>query len=1387
MSGRKSTPRGQMTRGNNSGPAVMLMPPHIRSTFMPPPPLKSIPPSTKIRKHKMTGVMEYLKEFEKSTPKRVVQPTPKALKAQKDRQRDKDHQEKLRSLIEKYRQEQRDCEGKYQGMNCYNTLFVGRLAYEVTERKLLREMEAFGPVRDIKLVMDPDDKSRGYAFLEYENEEDMKRAYRAADGMKIEGRPIVVDVERGHTVPTFLPRRLGGGLGGTRLGGKDKNIRAPGRYDPNRPPEHQRPPPSHMMDHGPPGGGMPPQSGYGGYNDHRGGYGGGGGGGYRDNSRPHGGGYGGGGGPPPPRGGDSWGGGPPDGNRRRRRSRSRSPERRIERLVLFVILLGIMTNETEESAAERKRKRLEAWKQRRQQQQQQQQQQPPVPTPAPVKVSLSLKPVAAPIKKQPVIRSAPPKPVNPFDIDNDDDDSDEDEGPKKGKLSLGLGFSLTDPPSPQETTEKPAKRRRGRWDAGPVEQTTESIIPPARTPTSDHGTHRKADPLESFMDKLQAGAMGSVATQVSGPANGKDLLSIDVGGSMMRVPKLAPPQQSPVSGGVITPDQIASLAAPKKSKATADPDALYTPSDWESDSQHGGNTSTSEAETDDEEEEKARRAFIDALKSLPGPSGAEEAGNDKPQTASEVRSEKQRREQRLRELEKEAETARTSAEAAAAPELGRLYNDTEGGVMEEAERNLDAAMAAPDALQVLADLNKKKELKAVDHSKVDYIPFQKNLFIIPRSLANLSSDEVANIRGKQKIKVRGHGAPPPVSSFEQCGLSERIMKVLEKQNITNPFPVQAQCLPCIMAGRDVIGIAKTGSGKTLAYLLPMLRHILDQPPLGANESGPVGLVLAPARELAYQIHLVCKNFTKQLGLKSTAVYGGAGVAEQIGDLKRGTHICVATPGRLIDILTMQSGKILSLQRVTYVVMDEADRMYDMGFAPQISAILAAVRPDRQVVLFSATFPKSVENLARKSLKFPLEVIVGGRSVASDNVVQYAELVEEEDKFLRLLQLLGEHVDENKKAVVFVDTQVRADGLFEQLLRNGYVALSLHGGKEQEDRDSTISDFKKKDGPSVLVATGVAGRGLDVASIVCVINYSCPNHLEMYVHQVGRTGRADKKGVAYTFVNSTDEAKFAPNIVRALSEAGQSEHVSPELKALSDSFKEKVKKGEAKWAGSGYKGKGYTYDSSEMNEAQKLAHMEKRQALIEAGLLDPDEEDPLLGDTNKTDGDAVMMDEDGPVKETESEADKALDLQTKLTPELLALPGMKDAILRRVGIVKESDDDPSLGRPVQMGANHFVQEFEINDYPREARWKVTQRETTSRLQDEFQTAVTLKGEYFGPGRTPGEGERRLYLHLEATSERILANCVVEIKRLLNEETLRVGARSGGGGGHRYNVL
>lgn len=191
--------------------------------------------------------------------------------------------------------------------------------------------------------------------------------------------------------------------------------------------------------------------------------------------------------------------------------------------------------------------------------------------------------------------------------------------------------------------------------------------------------------------------------------------------------------------------------------------------------------------------------------------------------------------------------------------------------------------------------------------------------------------------------------------------------MLTKHGYERPFAIQMQALPAIMAGRDVIGVAKTGSGKTLAFLLPMLRHVLDQPPLEEGE-GPIALIMAPARELAVQIHSEAKKFTKILGLRVTAVYGGASVADQIADLKRGAHVVVCTPGRMIDILCMNAGRVVSLQRVTYVVLDEADRMFDMGFEPQVKMIMQNVRPGRQTVMFSATFPQNVETCAAPSVR-----------------------------------------------------------------------------------------------------------------------------------------------------------------------------------------------------------------------------------------------------------------------------------------------------------------------------------------------------------------------------------------------------------------------------------
>jgi ATP-dependent RNA helicase DDX46/PRP5 len=280
----------------------------------------------------------------------------------------------------------------------------------------------------------------------------------------------------------------------------------------------------------------------------------------------------------------------------------------------------------------------------------------------------------------------------------------------------------------------------------------------------------------------------------------------------------------------------------------------------------------------------------------------------------------------------------------------------------------------------------------------------------------------------------------------------------------------------------------------------------------------------------------------------------------------------------------------------HLSQDEADRMFDMGFEPQIRMILQNVRPDRQTVLFSATFPKQIEKLAKSILQFPLEIVVGERTTVNKDITQYIEVHEDEEKFMRLLQLLG-LLNERGSVLIFVDKQEKCDQLFQDLLKSGYPCLSLHGGKDQLDRDHTLHEFKSGV-KTVMVATSVAGRGLDVPDIICVINYNCPNHVEDYVHRVGRTGRAGRKGVAYTFLLPSED-QYAPMMKTILEKAQQP--VPIEIEEMAKGFKEKVEKGEAQWASSGFVGKGFTFDASEMNETQKLASMQRRAYEIEQGI------------------------------------------------------------------------------------------------------------------------------------------------------------------------------------------
>jgi ATP-dependent RNA helicase DDX42 len=401
------------------------------------------------------------------------------------------------------------------------------------------------------------------------------------------------------------------------------------------------------------------------------------------------------------------------------------------------------------------------------------------------------------------------------------------------------------------------------------------------------------------------------------------------------------------------------------------------------------------------------------------------------------------------------------------------------------------------------------------------------------SLVGMSEQEVADYMKSLAIRVSGFDVPRPIKSFADCGFPVQLMNAIAKQGYEKPTTIQCQALPIVLSGRDIIGIAKTGSGKTAAFVLPMIVHIMDQPEL-EKEEGPIGVVCAPTRELAHQIYLEAKKFAKPYNLRVAAVYGGVSKFDQFKELKAGCEIVIATPGRLIDLLKM---KALKMFRATYLVLDEADRMFDLGFEPQIRSIVGQIRPDRQTLLFSATMPYKVERLAREILTDPIRVTVGQVGSANEDIKQVVNVLPSDaEKMPWLLEKLPGMIDDGD-VLVFAAKKARVDEIESQLNQRGFRIAALHGDKDQASRMETLQKFKSGV-YHVLVATDVAARGLDIKSIKTVVNFDIAKEMDMHIHRIGRTGRAgDKDGTAYTLITQK-EVRFAGELVHCLIAAGQ---------------------------------------------------------------------------------------------------------------------------------------------------------------------------------------------------------------------------------------------------------
>jgi ATP-dependent RNA helicase RhlE len=363
-------------------------------------------------------------------------------------------------------------------------------------------------------------------------------------------------------------------------------------------------------------------------------------------------------------------------------------------------------------------------------------------------------------------------------------------------------------------------------------------------------------------------------------------------------------------------------------------------------------------------------------------------------------------------------------------------------------------------------------------------------------------------------------AAEPRLTFDQLGLAPAVLQAVRDAGYEHPTPIQCQAIPLARRGRDLIGLAQTGTGKTAAFTLPIIDRLLGGP------RRTRALVLTPTRELCLQVEESFRKYAVHAELDVIAVYGGVPLEPQTSALQAGVDVVIATPGRLLDHLEREH---VDFGELEVLVLDEADRMLDMGFAPQINRVVGQVPPWRQTLLFSATMPPEVEALARKYLRKPVVVQVGRRSQAAHTVTHAVYPVPADKKSALLVELLRK--DDHETVLVFVRTKHGADRVVRHLEKAGIEATAMHADKTQVQRQRALEDFRSG-AVRVLVATDIAQRGLDISGITHVVNYDVPQEAEDYVHRIGRTGRAAQTGDAYTFM-STDEISMVRTIERVI--------------------------------------------------------------------------------------------------------------------------------------------------------------------------------------------------------------------------------------------------------------
>lgn len=648
----------------------------------------------------------------------------------------------------------------------------------------------------------------------------------------------------------------------------------------------------------------------------------------------------------------------------------------------------------------------------------------------------------------------------------------------------------------------------------------------------------------------------------------------------------------------------------------------------------------------------------------------------------------------------------------------------------------------------ISKIKSKKQVKEIHYKDEELKPFRKDFYSqLPQPF--LSDNEINELRlNLGNIRVMGGQCPVPITRWSQLGLTSDITSLLISDlKFVNPTSIQAQAIPAIMSGRDVIGISKTGSGKTISYLLPLIRHIKAQRSLDNNESGPLGLILAPTRELAIQINEEIMKFSSSdPSITSVCCTGGSELKSQIRKLKQGVKIVVATPGRYIDLLTLNAGKLLSPRRITFVIMDEADRLFDMGFEPQITQIMKTIRPDKQCVLFSATFPNKLRNFAMRVLNRPLSITINSKSLVNENVTQKFDIAQsDEEKFNKLSQILenneklfngvqkrlyGENSeDKDEKTIIFVSSQQICDLLHIRLENEGYTIYSIHAGKPYQERLDNMESFKTTPN-GILLCTEVLSRGLNVPEVSLVIIYNAVKTFAQYVHTTGRTARGTNTGVAVTLLLN-EEIAGAYILNKAIRDKELEEHDSKlvnALRSMSQEFEKGMRNGKFK-VSQGFGGRGLDNLKSQREEKES---QEKK--YYENG--------------------------EKPSKSDESNETTSKDLSQM---NQFQMPKLQYQISTHINPESETV---------------FIAHVNVNDLPQVVRWEVTKNTTLLFIKNETGCSITNKGKYYARGQGPNsdQDKPKLYLLIESGSERDIKLCIDLLEGKAKEGIRKAGIQS-----------